>query len=203
MSQPSAAVLAAADRHSTQPPSDKLDALQARAAEARDLQLSIDDLEAELKEKQTQLRLLYNDTIPSLMDEIGVDRIGVPPQGNKPGVDYKLATTYAANIAAGWPATKRGIAFAVLKRLEAEDLIKTEVTVRLPKGKLELAKKIVKAVEGMGAPAALKQSVHSQTLGAWLREIYIKHGQALSPADLDAIGGYVARTVHAEEREAP
>jgi hypothetical protein len=179
---------------------DKIEALRQKAAHARDLELVISDLEGQLKERKQELLSLYHTTLPELMDEAGTDRIGLPPQGNSPGMDFVMKPYFSASIAASWPPEKRDAAFALLKRLKAEDLIKTEVSTKLPKGSLSLAKKIVTAIKKLGPKADLKQSVHSGTLGAWLREIY-DGGQALTSEQLATLGASVGRVVRPEERK--
>lgn len=200
MGQPSTAVMNAARKQ--QPEPDKLQALQAKAAVARDLELEIADLQSTLKEKNEALNKLYRDTLPSMLDEVKLDRIGVPPIGNKPGVDYKLYPYYSASIAAKWPMEKKQEAYDLLKRLKAESLIKTEVSAALPKGNLKLAQKLydqIKKLKVPGAAVELSQTVHSGTLSSWLRELY-NGGQSLSETDLSKIGGSVGRIVKAEER---
>jgi hypothetical protein len=174
--------------------------LQQHAAKARDLELEITTYEEGVKQCKEMLKELQNDKMPSLMDELKLDRIGVPPDGNKPGVDYKLIQKIGASIAASWATEKRQQAFDVLKKYKAESLIKTEVTSKLPKGSLPLAKKIVAAIKKLKVTAELKQNVHAGTLSAWLKEIY-EGGQSLPQSDLEKIGGYIGRVVEAEERE--
>jgi hypothetical protein len=180
--------------------SDKLVLLQRQAAKARDLELEIATYEEGAKACKELLKELQNDKMPSLMDELKLDRIGVPPEGNKPGIDYKLVQQIGASIASSWATEKRQQAFDVLKKYKAESLIKTEVTSKLPKGSLPLAKKLVAAAKALKVTAELKQTVHAGTLSAWLKEIY-EGGQSLSQSDLEKIGGYVGRVVKAEERE--
>lgn len=204
-SRPSAAVARAAatkqQASPTQANADKLTVLAATAALARDLELEISDLTNQAKEKAAQLRNLYEDRLPSLLDDAKLDHIGVPPQGNKPGVDYKLTTLYAASIAASWPEEKRSAAFDFLKSHGAESLIKTEVTAKLPKGQLKAAKQLMAAAKKLKIQSQLKQSVHAGTLGAWLRELYERNNQSLTPTELAKIGGFVGRVVRPEERK--
>ncbi len=199
MSSPSSAV-ATRLRSSAKNHSDKLIELTVQAAAARDLELQLIDLEASRKELQEKLTQLYQVTLPDLMDEIGIDRIGVPQSGNLPAVDYRMKPYYSASIAASWPQEKRDAAFSTLKRLHAEDLIKTEVSARLPKGSLKVAKALLAAAKKLKVTADLKLSVHSGTLSSWLRGVY-EDGHALSASDLEAIGGSVGRLVKPEERK--
>lgn len=180
--------------------SDKLAMLQSHANKARDLELAIADLNDKIAEHKEALKDLQNDKMPSLMDELKLDRIGVPPSGNKPGIDYKLVQNIGASISSKWSTEKKQIAFDVLKKYKAESLIKTEVSAKLPKGSLKQAKALVAAAKKLKITADLSQTVHAGTLSAWVKDIY-NGGQTLPQTDLEAIGGYVGRVVKAEERE--
>jgi len=177
-----------------------LETLQSYAAQARDLELQIKDLEAQLHEKRDRLKAIYHTTMPDLLDALHLDHIGLPANGNQPGLDFHLQPYYSANIAAAWDEERKQIGFDLLTKLKADDLIKTEVAVRLPKGQLKLAKKICQTIEKLGPTPSFKQSVHPGTLSAWLRELYEIRHQSLPQSDLDLIGGFVGRKVTSQER---
>lgn len=186
-----------------QPP-DRLTVLSSTAARARDLELEIADLQLRQTEKSEELRTLYHVTLPDLLDDVGLDHVGVPPDGNKPGVDYELRSYYSASIASSWSQEKREEAFELLRRCRAESLIKTEVSARLPKGNLQAARKLfaqIKKLKIKGAAVDLKRSVHGSTLSAWLRELYERHHQSLPPSDLEKIGASVGRIVRPKDRK--
>lgn len=180
--------------------SDKLALLQKYAADARDLALQIDEREQALKDLKAKLKDLTTDTMPSLLDELKLDRIGVAKDGNKPAMDYKLIQQVSGAIAASWSEEKKQDAFDVLKKYKAESLIKTEVSAKLPKGSLKVAKQLVAAAKKLKITAEMKQTVHAGTLSSWLKEIY-DGGQSLPQTDLEKIGGFIGRVVKAEERE--
>lgn len=179
---------------------NNLDILKKYAEQSRDLQAEIASIEDTLADKKAALRELHENKMPSLMDELHLDIIGAPAKGNLPGIDFKLEQRIGASIASSWSAEKRDEAFAVLKKYKAESLIKTEVTAKLPKGSLKVAKQLVAAARKLDVTAELKQSVHAGTLSAWVRDIY-EGGQTLPQSDLDKIGGYIGRVVKAEVRE--
>lgn len=204
VNKPSSAVAAAMRKSQSAPKSklqdDTFQRLQSLAANARDLELEIESQEQALKEKKADLESHYKKYLPDLMDLVGVDAIGVPPQGNKPGKDFKLRPYFSASIAARWPDEKRQEAFQVLKNHKAETLIKTEVIARLPKGSLKKAQQLIKAAKLLSISMEMKESVHSSTLKAWLKEIYDK-GQSLTLKELEKIGGSVGRTCQPKDRE--
>lgn len=179
--------------------SDKLELLQKHAEKARELALHIGQKEEEIKSLREELKDLTNDKMPSLLDELKLDKIGIAPKGNMPGIDYKLVQQISGSIASSWSEEKRQEAFDVLKKYKADSLIKTEVSAKLPKGSLKIAKQLVKAAKDLKITAELKQSVHGGTLSSWLKEIY-EGGQSLPQTDLEKIGGYIGRVVKAEER---
>ncbi len=178
-----------------------IEKLHSLAAIARDLELEIEDLDSQIRDKKKQLDNIYEERMPELLDDLKLDNIGVAPTGNKPGMDFKLKPYYAANIAASWSEEKRNEAFTLLTKLKADDLIKTEVSSKLPKGSLKLAKQLVQAAQKLGVQASLKMSVHNATLTAWLKELYERRHQSLSTSDLEKIGGHVGRKVTPAERD--
>lgn len=203
LNKPSAAVAAAMRKSAGLKPSptgDTFIRLQSLAANARDLELEIEQGELSIKEKKAELQNHYRSLLPDLMDQVGVDVIGVPQQGNKPGKDFRLRPYFSASIAARWPDEKKKEAFAVLKAHKADSLIKTEVSAKLPKGSLKVAKQLIDAANKLGIAASMKESVHSGTLKAWLKEIYDK-GQSLTQSELEKIGGSVGRTCQPKDRE--
>lgn len=177
-----------------------IEKLQELAARARDLEFEITDREEQIRNLKAELNDLYDEQMPTLLDDLGLDNIGIAPNGNQPGYDFELRPYYAANIAANWTEEKRELAFSLLSKLGAEDLIKSEISTRLPKGSIKLAKQILAAIKKLGVDATHKKSVHNQTLSAWLRELYETRHQSLSNEQLEKIGGHVGRKVVPKER---
>lgn len=181
--------------------SDKLDALKSKAADARDLELTIEDLETKIKSLKTELNSIYATALPAAMDAAQVDHIGIPQDGNKPAMDFRLRPFYAASIAAAWSPDRKEQAFAVLEKYDALDLIKTKVEANLPKGDLLLAQKLVDAATALKIPTTLSKSVHTQTLTAWLKELVETHHTFPPQEDLEKIGGSIGRIVRPQERK--
>lgn len=176
-------------------PADKLEALQAKAAEMRDLEKEIEDLQATIEEKAKQVWVIAHEELPSLMMDAGVDRIGLPPTGNLPGYDAKMTPFYRANIAASWDQDKRSKAFQYLESIGAGDLIKTEIGVALPREKREEAKQLM--VQLASFSPSVKEAVHPGTLTSWLKE-QLQDGQSV---DLEIIGGETGTTVKLKPRK--
>ena len=176
--------------------SDILTRIRETAGNARDLEKEITDLEERIKHKKQTLNTIYHHELPDLMFEAGVDEVGLPAEGNLPSMVAKLGPYYAANIAAGWGEEKRDAAFNWLDTNGHGDLIKTQVTISLPREARAQAAKLIKQLEAYHPE--VKQSVHPGTLTAWLRE-QVESGEDLPP--LDVIGGTVGQVVKLKERK--
>jgi len=175
---------------------DRLKALRAEVARIRDLQADKGDLEDKLKEVNIAINKAQFTTLPDLFDELGISVIELAPEGNHPGVKAEAKPYYRANIAADWPEEKRAAAFKVLADEGSEDLIKTEVIVQFPRGKLKEAKEFAATAEAVGAVAIVKESVHAQTLQAWLKEQIEKLKKVPNKTTLEALGAAVGRVVN-------
>jgi len=208
------AVAAAIKASKSEVPNDKLEAIQAEAKKARDLEFTIAELEARVKEHRSRLNTIYIETLPQMMMEVGIDHIGLAKEGNYAGYDYKLKKFYRANIAAKWDDEKREQGFAYVKRMGAEDLIKTEVVVLFPKGGAALAKKLVAYAKKLkikvqigkkkiskSVSVELYRNIPHGSLSAWLRELVEKHHKVPNASDLEKIGGAMGVMVEPEERK--
>jgi hypothetical protein len=180
------------------PDSAQLTLVRETAQQLRDLELRIQTLEQALEEAQSAAHTMRFETLPDLMDQAGVDRVGLPQAGNLPACDLQLTPFYVANIAAAWPEEKRASAFLALAELGHEDLIKTEITVQLPRNERRQAQRIIAALENFSVPVRIKESVHPQTLTAWLKEQFERHNP-LPP--LEVIGATIGRIARLKERK--
>lgn len=200
--KPSAGVAKAILASSPKTSEDRLDKIRAKAKEARSLELEIAELVAKTNEKSEKLRTLYQSTLPTMMSEYNVPSITIGAEGNFPALTFEKHTYYSANIAAGWEAERKQKGFDTLKKYKADDLIKTEVSAKLPKGSLAVAKKAMAALKKLGIKNAdLKQSVHPQTLTAWLRSRYDDKDTALPVVDLEAIGASIGEIVRVKDQK--
>lgn len=175
---------------------DILTRIREKAVAARDAEQELKDLEERLKETKNRLNHIYHEELPDLMFEAGVDEIGIPASGNLPAMVAKLGPYYQANIATGWPEERRTAAFNWLDNNKHGDLIKTEISILLPRGKREEAQKLIKQLSKYGP--SIKQSVPFQTLTAWLKDL-VESGKDLPP--LEVIGGTVGQVVKLKERK--
>jgi hypothetical protein len=174
----------------------KMKKLQKVVSDARDLQFEKETLEARLAVIAAALTQTFTVTLPDLMDQAGVDTIGLPAVGNHSALDAKLVPFYAAGIAASWPSEKREQAFKWLSDHGHATLIKTSVTIDFDRTDRDKAVKFAKT-NGKLSPKII-ENVHAGTLKAWLKE-QVEEEHVMPP--LDIIGGTVGRVVKLKERK--
>jgi hypothetical protein len=126
------------------------------------------------------------------------ENLGLPAEGNKPAYDAKLAPYFRANIAADWDAERRVKAFKELEKRGAQDLIKTEITVLVPREDRQKVKAIEAALKKLKAEYEINLSVPHTTLTAWVREQIVEHKKAIP---LDVFGAQVGMVVNMRERK--
>lgn len=174
-------------------------ALEKVRASARLLQAAeqrIEHLEELLKSTKAIRNDLRHKALPDLMDEAGIDHIGVPPDGNNPAFDITLKPFYSANIAADWDQKRREAGFFALEGAGAGSLIKTRVTISLPREERSRLTSLLAAIKGYAF--TVEEAVHAQTLTAWVKEQH-KAGATLPP--LDVIGATIGRVAAIKERK--
>jgi len=174
-----------------------LKAAQAAARRYRGIQLTIQNLEEQLAQAKRELRTMQFETLPDILDQAGVDQVGVPADGNQPAFDIKLTPFFQANIASDWPREKRDAAFQKLTDMGYGELIKTEINVTVPRHERQTALRIIAALEHFPVTPEIKESVHHKTLTAWLQEAF-ENNRELPP--LDVIGAVISRIAKLKER---
>lgn len=179
---------------------DKLDELRAACAQLRDTELEKQNIEQRLTEVNQRLVNLRHETLPDLMDEAGVDHIGLPASGNLPPCDAKCEPYYRANIAADWAQERREAAFSALVQEEAEDLIKHTFTVQFGRGEEDAAHSFAELLKGEGFEYTVGMAVPWATLTAWVKERF-QSDTPLSAAVLETIGATVGRVVKLKPRK--
>lgn len=171
---------------------DRLTALRAKVAEARDTEAEKKDLEERVSDLGRRLQALLHQELPDFFDELGIQDISLAPEGNHPGVTAKAGPYYKAAISQDWDEDKRADAFDCLKEEGAEDLIKVTVTCAFPREHHAEAQEFARNCRDAGMQVILKEEVHWGTLTSWLRDMVEKHNR-IPP--LDRIGGVIGRVV--------
>ena len=142
--------------------------------------LNINEKEEELKALKLQKHKMSTEQIPSMMDEMGVQRLDVE----------NLSVTLKPLINASIPQTRREEAYQWLRDNGLDDIIKNDVIMSFGKGEDNMAGDIMYELEQRGMHPEKKTHIHSMTLKAFIRE-RVEKGL---PIDLDLFGAFVART---------
>lgn len=171
---------------------DRLTKLRTAIAAVRDLEAEKRDLEERLKTVNKTIYSATHGALPELMDEVSVNSLTLAAEGNHPAVLAEAKPYFEANIAAAWEPERRQAAFAYLTNIGHGDLIKTQVTVAFNREDREAAVAFADKAQAAGLFVEIKESVHAQTLTAWLKEQVTRHKAV--PA-LDLIGGVLGRVV--------
>ena len=197
MSGPPAEVLEAMEAAPPSAPAeDKLTRLRGAVAYVRDLEALKADLENRLKETNIELNRQYTKVLPDLFDEVGIERITLPAEGNNPPVEARASNFYRANIAAEWPEDKRTVGFRYLEAQDAGDLIKTVITLPFNREDHAKAKSFAQELRAKGFTPTVAETVQWNTLTSWLKDRVENHK---SLPDLEKIGGTVGRIVRLKD----
>ena len=137
---------------------EKLSALS-RALIAADKEVEL--AEIELAWKKEEARVLREETIPGIMQELGLEKI-VLSDGS--------ALSIKQDVYASIPPSNKQEAYEWLEQHGFGGLIKTEVVAHFAKNERDEAVELYRALTESGLSVALEQSVHAQTLKAFLRE---------------------------------
>ena len=144
------------------------------------LTIDINKKEEELKSLKLQKHLMSTEQIPTMMDEMGVQRLDVE----------NLSVSLKPLINASIPPTRREEAYQWLRENDLDDIIKNDVIMSFGKGEDNMAGDIMYELEQRGMHPEKKTHIHSMTLKAFIRE-RVEKGL---PIDLDLFGAFVART---------
>ena len=198
MNQPSPALAAAMQKASTAVPEDRLDALRDMARQLRDKEREITDLDERLKATKVEAAEIRTKKLVDLMAEVGVDKVGLPAEGNYPACDAELKPYYHAVISADWEPEKRQAAFAWLDGAGHGDLIKTAITILLPRDDRAMALSIQHYLEQCNVAHTVQLDVPWNTLTAFVREQVEKYHRT---PPLETLGATVGQVVKLKARK--
>ena len=137
--------------------------------------------ENHLKQLKQQKQKLSTEQLPSLMDEMGVERIDVD------GVVVEKKQIVAASI----PVARRDEAFAWLRERNLDSIIKNDVICSFEKGQDNLAKSTVAMLKENGFKPQIKTHIHPQTMKGFVRT-RLENAQEL---DLELFGVFLSNIV--------
>jgi hypothetical protein len=126
-----------------------------------------------LKDAKEFARVLREETVPCAMQEMGLDELKLST-----GQHISIRQEVYASI----PVSCKDVAFRWLSDHGFGGLIKIAVTTQFAKGEQLNAIELTKTLQTMGLQPQLDQSVHPQTLKAFLKE-QLAHGANI-PLDI-------------------
>ncbi len=144
----------------------------------RKVEDEIEDAENHVKSLKAEKHKLSIDTIPALMDEMGMERLDVD------GVTVNRKMIVHASI----PLARREEAYTWLRENGCDDIIKNVISCSFGKGQDNLAGNAIGMLREQGFDPEQKTSVHPSTLKAFVKE-RITDGK---PIDLDMFGAFIA-----------
>ena len=138
-----------------------LDEMTALARALVDADSAVEEAETALKRTKEVARILREETIPSAMQELGIEKLALST-GQK--------ITISQEVYASIPAASKDEAHRWLEANGFGGLIKVGVTTQYGKGERDEALQLFSELQGRGLSAKFDESVHAQTLKAFLRE---------------------------------
>ena len=151
--------------------------LSSLVRELRSVEDQITEAEEHVKELKQQQKSLSFETIPAVMDEMGVERVDVD------GLTVSRKMIVHASI----PLDRKEEAFSWLRENNLDDIIKNDVTCSFGKGEDNVAGDVVGLLQEKGFDPKTKTHVHASTLKAFVKE-RVTDGKAI---DLDMFGAYI------------
>jgi hypothetical protein len=151
--------------------------------EAIDCVEKIEQLEFQLSQLKDKYRFLTEEEMPSIMDELGVSSVTLS-SGKKVSLDSSIHTQIAA--------ANREAAHSWLRDNDMGDIIKNEVVVKFTRSQDNVVAEITSVAENLGLSYDRKESVHPQTLKAFVKE-QMSQGKQLPP---ELFGIYIKRVVN-------
>jgi len=159
---------------------DDLSSVAALAKRAKTLEKEIADLESVLKERKEQQRKLLEDSIPAMLQELGMKAFKMAD-----GSLIEVRAFYGASI----KEESRAVAFEWLRTHGYDDIIKSTVAVRFGRGEDDLCASLIDSLREQNYPVEQSQKIEPQTLKAWVREM-VERGTEF-PTEL--FGAYVGQ----------
>ena len=183
-------------RADAKPSEDKLDQARIVLTQLRDLELEQVELEERLKTIAETVKLTKEKTIVDIFDEAGINRLGLPADGNLPPYEIEIGDFYKANI----PAETKEEAFDYLRKVGSEDLIKSTFTIEFGLREAKQTERFQRSLDKAGIEYSLKQGVPWNTLTAWFKTEHRKKPLTVKAmALLGAVTGRVAKVVKQKE----
>lgn len=160
------------DEPSEAPSASVQERLKAAIKKASELGAIIKEKADELAGLEKELADLKTDTIPSIMDEIGVGEVKL---------EDKTKITIVRKVNPSIKETNKREAFDWLVKNGFGGLIKAKITAEFGREEVNQAAAILSYLESKEVDATMKEDVHPQTLKAFVSE-RLEEGEQLPPA---------------------
>lgn len=190
---------------------DRLEKVRAALREARNLQEAIDELEWELEERRKELTKLRQKELPDLFAQVGIDKLGLPAEGNHDAYDCKLRPYYKAVMPKDDGIARQG--YEWLERDGSGDLVRHVVVADLDKNSQEMRERIEAFLDKLDIDYETKRTIPWATLTAWLKQRHevwraqqgseddIPLDERVEMPPLDLIGGTIGQQVDIKARK--
>jgi hypothetical protein len=141
---------------------EDLDSVGALARRAKLLEKEIEELDTVLKERKEQQRKLLEDTIPAMLQELGMKKFTMSD-----GSTIDVKPFYSASI----KEENRALAYQWLRDNGYDDIIKNTVSVRFGRNEDKLCETLINLLRQQNYPVEQTEKIEPQTLKAWAREM--------------------------------
>jgi len=170
------------DAGALQVKNEDLDSVGALARRAKLLEKEIEELDTVLKERKEQQRKLLEESIPAMLQELGMKKF-VMADGST--IDVK--PFYSASI----KEENRAVAYQWLRDNGYDDIIKNTVSVRFGRNEDKLCETLINTLRQQNYPVEQTEKIEPQTLKAWAREM-VERGQEIPTETFSLYVGHKA-----------
>ena len=150
------------DAGALQVKNEDLSSVGALAKRAKQLEKEIDDIETILKERKDQQRKLLEETIPAMLQELGMKNFTMDD-----GSTINIKPFYSASI----KEENRAVAYQWLRDNGYDDIIKNTVSVRFGRNEDKLCEDLINQLREQSYPVEQAEKIEPQTLKAWAKEM--------------------------------
>lgn len=140
---------------------EDLSSVAGLAKRAKELEKEIEEIESVLKERKEQSRKLLEESIPAMLQELGMSKFAM-----QDGSEITIKPFYNASI----KEENRAQAYEWLRENGFDDIIKNTVSVRFGRGEDQLCDTLLNQLREQNYPVEQAQKIEPQTLKAWVRE---------------------------------
>ena len=150
------------DAGALQVKNEDLSSVGALAKRAKQLEKEIEEIEVVLKERKDQQRKLLEESIPAMLQELGMKKFTMAD-----GSTIEIKPFYGASI----KEENRAVAYEWLRKNGYDDIIKNTVSVRFGRNEDKLCETLINMLREQSYPVEQTEKIEPQTLKAWAKEM--------------------------------